>query len=296
MSRRFAWVALLGAFAPCVARAAALEAAPLAPALVEAVPDPGDPGSSERRFLTPGERIVPWSRQPERWFGSLEFDAGFLYVRPRLAFGYGQPHATWAGVELNPIVTDEGVAAYAGVRFALPGGHLRVGGRYWSTFRRSFLLPQSAYTVEDIELRDGPKSRFLTWESELSFNVPLGPGGLLLELAASAVTGVAAGYFVYEETLRAVVDPPWVWRARTGYMWSVDRDGSLQLGPVLELLGVPRRGTLVFRAGGLVRVTLSADLEARGTFVPAALSPDDLGARGGDAFLLGIRYRWATGP
>jgi hypothetical protein len=52
----------------------------------------------------------------------------------------------------------------------------------------------------------------------------------------------------------------------------------------------------VYRAGALARVFLSPRFEARGTFVPAIVTPDPLGARGGDAFLLGIRWRWATGP
>ncbi|MEY2933779.1 MAG: hypothetical protein RL033_4528, partial [Pseudomonadota bacterium] len=73
-------------------------------------------------------------------------------------------------------------------------------------------------------------------------------------------------------------------------------EATLQIGPVLEVVGVPRRGTLVLRAGGLVRIMLSGDLEARGTFVPALATPDALGARGGDAFLIGVRYRWASGP
>ena len=53
---------------------------------------------------------------------------------------------------------------------------------------------------------------------------------------------------------------------------------------------------MVLRAGGLVRITLSGDLEARGTFIPPIVTRDPLGTRGGDAFLVGIRYRWATGP
>lgn len=244
----------------------------------------------------PSDAMLPWSRQAPRWFVSGEFDTGFLYVRPRLSAGYGKAHEVWVGVDANPIASSEGVAGYAGLRFDLPYLNLRVGGRYWYTFRRSFLIPEESYSVEDIELRLGPASRFSTWEAELTSNLPLGVGWLLLELAGSYVTGVPQGYYVYEETLRVVVDPPWVWRTRLGYTLPLDRERTIVVGPVLEVVGVPERGTRVYRAGALARVFLSPSLEARGTFVPAIGSPDSLGARGGDAFLLGIRWRWATGP
>jgi hypothetical protein len=257
-----------------------------APALAT-VPEP----PTEKHMLSPERIFVPWSKQAIRWFGALEFDTGFLYVRPRFSFGYGRPHARWVGVDLNPIFSEEGVAGYAGLRLASSLLSLRAGARYWYTFQRSFLEQRDHYTVEDIELRTGPRSSFLTWEAELALSLPVGPGSILAEAAGSYVTGVADDFFVYEETLRVVVDPPWVVRARPGYLLAYR---SIQIGPVFELVAVPRRDALVLRAGGLVRITLSGDLEARGTFVPAVATPDALGARGGDAFLLGIRYRWAT--
>ena len=45
----------------------------------------------------------------------------------------------------------------------------------------------------------------------------------------------------------------------------------------------------------MVRLRLFDQLEARGTFVPVLYSKDALGADGADTFLVGIRYRWATG-
>lgn len=247
-------------------------------------------------FLDPKKRVLPWSEQPARWFVSAEFDTGFLYVRPRISFGWGKPHDTWVGIDTNPIFSYEGIAAYAGVRFDLPFVNLRVGGRHWWTFQRSFLEPDDSYTVEDIELREGPKSQFTTWEAELTLSLPIGPGFVLAEGSGSYVTGVPDGYNVYEETLRVVVEPPWAWRARLGYTVALDEDKTIVVGPVFEVAGVPERGIHVFRAGGLARVALAHDLEARGTFVPAIVTPDPLGARGADSFLLGIRYRWATGP
>jgi hypothetical protein len=256
----------------------------------------GLPVAPPNPFLKPRERVLSWSEQPARWFVSAEFDTGFLYVRPRFSFGYGKPHASWVGIDTNPIFSVEGVAGYAGLRFDLPFVNLRVGGRHWWTFRRSFLAPDTSYTVEDIELREGPRSEFATWEAELTLSLPIGPGFVLVEAAGSYVAGVSDGYYVYEETLRVVVDPPWTWRTRLGYTLALDADQTIVVGPVLEVAGVPGRGTHVYRAGGLARVALAHDLEARGTFVPAIVTPDPLGARGADTFLLGIRYRWATGP
>jgi hypothetical protein len=261
---------------------------PAAPATAPAAPQAVAPFSDTAP--------LPWSKQSVRWFVSSEIDTGFLYVRPRFSAGYGRPHDLWVGIDTNPIFSSEGVAGYAGLRFDLPFVNLRLGGRYWYTFRRSFLVPEDSYSVEDIELRAGPRSRFLTWEAELTTTVPLGVGSLLFEGSLSFVTGVPDDYYVYEETLRVVVDPPWVWRTRFGYTVAIDDDRTIVLGPVLELVGIPERYEVVYRAGALARIFLSPALEARGTFVPAVITPDPLGARGGDAFLLGIRYRWATGP
>jgi hypothetical protein len=240
--------------------------------------------------------VLPWALQPSRWFVSAEIDTGFLYVRPRFSTGYGRPHDLWVGLDANPIFSSEGVAGYLGLRFDFPFVNLRVGGRYWYTFRRSFLVPEASYSVEDIELREGPASRFLTWEAELTTNVPLGRGVLIGESSFSLVTGVPDPYYVYEETLRVVVDPPYVWRTRLGYTVAIDSERTIVIGPVLEFVAIPKRDVVVYRAGALARIFLSPSLEARGTFVPAVYTPDPLGARGGDAFLLGIRYRWATGP
>ena len=69
-----------------------------------------DVPAAEKHFLSPSRVFPPWAQQPVRWFGALEFDAGFLYVRPRFELGYGRPHADWLGLDLNPIFSDEGVA------------------------------------------------------------------------------------------------------------------------------------------------------------------------------------------
>src|SRR5690606_13574265 len=202
----------------------------------------------------PRPPALPWSEQPLRWFLSSEIDTGFIYIRPRFSGGYGRPHDLWVGIDTNPIFSSEGLAGYLGLRFDTPLVNLRVGGRYWYTFRRSFLVPEASYSVEDIELRVGPASRFLTWEAELTTNVPLGRGVLLAEGALSYITGVPDDYYVYEATLRVVADPPWVWRTRVGYTFAVDDDRTVVIGPVLEFVGIPKRDEMVYRAGALARI------------------------------------------
>lgn len=279
-------LAALALITPALARAQPADAPELGP-----LPPP-----SAKPVPLVDAPVLPWGLQPVRWFLSAEIDTGFLYIRPRFSMGYGRPHALWVGLDANPIFSNEGIAGYLGLRFDLPFVNLRLGGRYWYTFRRSFLAPDDSYSVEDIELRQGPPSRFLTWEGEVTTNVPLGRGMALAEGSFSFVTGVPDPYYVYEETLRVVVDPPYVWRARVGYTFALDRDRTIVIGPVLEAVGIPKRDVVVYRAGALARIFISPSLEARGTFVPAVYTPDPLGARGGDAFLLSIRYRWATGP
>lgn len=252
-----------------------------------------------------------WAEGRPRWFASGIADLGFLYVRPRFTFGYGQPHYRWVGLDANPVLSGEGLGAYLGLRGALPYMDLRVGARGFVTFRRSFLCPPSGYRSpqacadqptfasydrEGIENRTGQDSRYITLEAELTLALPLGPGTLLSELAGSAVTLVDEDFFVYEERIRIVVNPPWVWRARVGYLFPLEASHSIRIGLSTELLGVPKRDDmLVWRAGLIGSVRLYRDLEARGSFLPAIIARDTLGMAGGDTFLLGLRYRWASG-
>lgn len=236
-----------------------------------------------------------WSQPPDRRFVAGMLDTGFLYVRPRFSLGYGRPYHAWVGIDANPLFNSEGFGTYVGVRGALPWIDLRIGARYFHAYFRSFLEPQAHYERDDIENSAGPSARYLSYEAELSTHAPLGPGEVLGEAAVSAVTGADAGLYVYEETMRAVVKPPWVWRTRLGYLWPLNWAGAFRVGAAAEVVGIPGRDLRIWRAGGLARVRLYADLEARGTFISALSGPDHLGLVGGDSFLMSLRYRWALG-
>mgnify|MGYP006969382421 CR=1 FL=1 len=115
-------------------------------------------------------------------------------------------------------------------------------------------------------------------------------------LTAYYIDGVPDGLRVYEQQLRVVVEPPWVWRARIGYLLHFGWLGSLRVGPAAEVIHVPNRETgVTVRAGPLVSVALTHHLEAAAAVMIVAATQDELGLAGADLGQLGLRYRWATG-
>ncbi|MEM9190946.1 MAG: hypothetical protein AAGF12_17305 [Myxococcota bacterium] len=235
-----------------------------------------------------------WLDGPPRWFLAGAVDFGVLYFRPRFSGGFGTPYRSWIGFDVNPIFGGEGVGAYGGLRFAVPFVDLRVGARYFFTFRRSFLEPRDSYDHLQIESRAGPSSRYLSLESELSIDIPIGPTAIVGEFAITAVQFVDEGFYVFEETISVVVDPPFVLRGRLGYAVEFGPDEMIQIGLVGEIVRLPGRDVWIARAGIIARINLWDDVQLRGTVIPPVASPDTLGAGGGDSFLLGVRFRWAT--
>jgi len=229
-----------------------------------------------------------------RFFLATELDLGFLYFRPRLSAGYGRPFKAWLGLDANPLISFSRAGGYSGARFKLPMGDLRVGGRFEKAFQHTLLVPQHSYGLQDIELREGRESHYLSWEAQLTTFLPAGPGGVLVELTGTAVTLVDEGFYVFEETAKIIVDPPWLWRARLGYGWRL-LDDRLTIAPVMELAHVPKREMLMVRGGLLVSMKLYESLWLRVIAVPTLAGRDTIGADGADTFLAGIRWRWATG-
>jgi hypothetical protein len=236
-----------------------------------------------------------WGTLPARQFWATTVDVGFVYARPRLSFGYGRPFTQWIGLDANPIAQTSGLGVYGGGRIEIPHFDLRVGPRYFSSFSHTFLPTQTSYSRLDIEGKAGAKARELTLEAELDLSFGLGPGVLLLRGSGSYVTGVPKGESVFEETLHVIVDPPWVWRARLGYVFTFGSRDQHSLGPAVDVLDVPKRsGTATVRVGPIVRLALSRRVDVRGSFIVTVLSPDRIGLVGGDFTELGVRYRWAS--
>lgn len=245
--------------------------------------------------ILPDDPRGHWESGRIRPFASSSLDVGLIYLRPRFSLGYGRPFWLWAGVEANPIVSLEQVGVYGGIRLASSYVDLRVGARYAYGISASFLEPRDTYNPAQLDSRAGPHSTYLSLETELTASIPLGPGAILSETALTFITGVTSGYNVFEQTVRVVADPPFVWRQRLGYALRIRKKGALSIGIVAELVGNPARDLLVVRGGLLVRMQLFYNLSLRGTFVPVLHSKDDLGLVGADSFQIGIRWLWASG-
>jgi hypothetical protein len=276
----------LGGAASALALAGPARGDEAAPTDVETVEAP-----MQVPIMQPGH----WDRGNMRLFAATTLDAGYLYLRPRLSVGYGKPFLLWAGLDANPIATSTGVGAYGGLRVQVPWFDVRVGARGFRAFEHRFLSPQAQYDTVAFQNATGTTSQYVTLEAELSGGIPAGPGSVLLVLTASSVQGVPSGYYVYEETLRVITDPPAIYRARVGYALRLGSEGNLRVGLVGEVLDLPARSDLVYRAGVVASFGIDDHFEALGLLVVPVSSPDSLGIAGGDFGELGIRYRWATG-
>lgn len=250
-------------------------------------PDEGkDPDTTRSRF---------WSEGPPRPFFATAIDLGYLYLRPRAIVGYGRPFWTWIGFEANPQVSQRFLGGYAGIRGELPFFDLRLGSRYVFSFQQAYLRPREEYGRLQLESRELPRSTYYDFEAEVSGAVPFGPGSVLLLGTANRIMGVPRDVYVFDQVLRVIIAPPWVYRGRAGYGIRVGPTGRIGLGLVGEVLHVPARHASTVRAGLIATATLSNHLEVIGSFIPPLVGPDTLGIAQGDFAQLGIRYRWATG-
>lgn len=276
-------VAVAVALAPRLARAQKLDA-PLT--TTPAMPSTGLELQPHHTF---------WQDTKVRPFVAARIDLGYIYVRPLLAVGYGRAYWKWVGFEASPIGSGAGLAAYGGLRLALPQLEVRSGARYFFPFRRSFLAPQDTYTQLDADSRVGPASRYVSLEAEATTNLRAGPGDVIVLATGHYLLGVNPGYYVFDETMRVVADPPWLWRGRLGYAIPLTDDRLFRIAPVIELIGVPGRDTLVGRGGFVASATFSDFIDVIATFVPVLFGPDKLGLSGADFAQIGMRFRWASG-
>jgi hypothetical protein len=232
---------------------------------------------------------------PYRSFMAGTFDLGVVHYRPTLSVGWGKPHHEWLGADIGSAISLSSSRLYAGLRGVVPGLSAQIGTRYEAATSQHLLPPQEEYLREELETQLTPPSRYLSVESELIATVPFPGGNLLGVLSGYAILGELEGLYVFEENLKVVVAPPWLWRARLGYLAHVGWEGSLKIGGAAEVLHVPNRDALLIRAGPLVSAELTHHLEVVGGVMIVAASPDQLGVVGADLGQLGLRYRWASG-
>ncbi|MEQ8726059.1 MAG: hypothetical protein RID81_32515 [Sandaracinaceae bacterium] len=240
------------------------------------------------------EAAIPFWGE-ERGFISGTLDLGFLFLQPRFHAGYGVPHETWLGLEIDPIISGSGLGAYGGLRGAVPWGDLRVGARYRFNWTRSFLEALDGYDHLQLRDRTGPNANYVSLESQLSLDVPVESTAFAAEVTVTYVLPFEEGYYLYEDTLRVItVSPGWVWSVAAGWRFHFGDDDAFSIEPGAEVVHLVERDDFVLRVGLRAAIRMWPDLSVRMIAMPAVLSPDSLGGAGGHSFLLGIRYRWAT--
>lgn len=235
-----------------------------------------------------------WQLGRPRGFLAWTLEAGYAYVKPKFAAGYGQPYWSFVGVDAHPLISISQAGSYFGLSAALPGLTFRFGARYVYPFKSTFLIPRDSYTQLDTSLDEGPRADYLAWEAELGVTRPLWAGSVFGVVTGYRVELAAQDFFLYEESLRVVIKPPYVWRARLGYLLSLGAKGAIRVGPTAEVVGLPQRKDYVVRGGVVASVAINAHLEAQASLIPVLSSPDNLGRKGGDFGQLGVRFRWAT--
>jgi len=236
-----------------------------------------------------------WTNDPTRAFLSLTMDAGYLYLKPRFSFGYGEPFTIWGGIDAGPIVTPDYAGGYSGLRLEIAWFGLRAGARAVHAFQHQYLRPQAAYNLVDLSQITGLASDYVSLEAEMEAAIPAGPGSILVLGTASSVQFVPAGHDLYEENLHVIVSPPAVYRARVGYALRLLAEGNAEVGVVGEVIEIPDRKAQAYRAGLVATFKIDDHLDAVGRIVVPITGPDSIGFAGADYSELGIRYRWATG-
>jgi hypothetical protein len=237
-------------------------------------------------------KLSYWAEGPFRWFLSSRTEFG-IYAKAQVALGYGQPFWMWTGAETWAMTTTSFAAGYFGFRGTLPFLDLRLGARYTHSYFRSLLPPKDSYDDEDITTPHGPLANYLSLESELAGVLPLLGGFLFPVITFYAMPDVPDGKYLFDESLRGVMKPPFIWGNRIGYVHLFGK--HVKAGVLNELIVLPGRGAAIFRMGPAAAVSLTDHLDAQGTISFALSSPDSFNLFHGSFGQLGLIYRMATG-
>lgn len=263
---------------------------------VDAPPDTGD---FDALSAGTGGLHNHWAGTGRRPFLAGVYDVGLFYVQPSIAVGYGEPHHRWFGLSGAVDMATSGGSGKLALRGATPYFDARMGVRYEVPTDQYYLSPRESFTREDTELEDHGASRYLSLDAELTGRLPM-PGGHLIAVASGyGLLHTPRDLYLFEEALKVVVEPPFLWRARLGYMGTLSfgrgEEQAVHLGGGFEAIHNPARGAFVARIGPLARLPLTCHLEMIAAAMFVVHSPDRLGLLGADFGEIALRYRWAFG-
>jgi hypothetical protein len=105
--------------------------------------------------------------------------------------------------------------------------------------------------------------------------------------------------YLFEEAFKVIIEPPFLWRARVGYVgvlaFGGEEEHALRLGVAVEGIHNPARGLFVARVGPIASLPLTCHLEMVAAAMLVVGSPDRLGLLGAEFGEFALRYRWASG-
>lgn len=236
-----------------------------------------------------------WSAAPPRLFAAVVFESAGIAGKTELDLGYGRPHHLWAGFQIDSALSLRGLTFFGGLRAAAPFGSVRFGPRFSTAFSQHLVERAEVVSKPMLESFEGERSRYLSLDAEATFAIPLPIGSLGLLINANGIFGVDPDYYLFEDSLRVVVDPPFVGRARLSYLAPISKPETFRVGGLIEAIYNPGRAMVQVRLGPAVAVSLTHHLEAVASIAVPVYTPDEIGFAGADLGQIGLRYRWATG-
>ncbi len=242
----------------------------------------------------PDADLEPEPEPEARWFLAGRIDARLINLKSAVWFGYGDLVTYAIAAEAYAHVDTSNLSVGGGLRGQLYSVELRLHVRYALSFGSALLTPLESYDRFDLDASTGPGANYFAVDAMAKAVPKVGPGWLRLEASLTAALGIEEGWYVMEARTNAIIDPPWVWAVEVGYLLPVTADGSGLVGPNLEVVGIPGRDELVWRAGGRLRWDVYPGWQVRGMIMAPFSTPDNIGLEGGTQLELGVRYHWSA--
>jgi hypothetical protein len=242
-----------------------------------------------------GPKRPYWGAGDARWFAAVTFETAGISEKSQLDVGFGRPHYQWIGLSTDTALSLRGLQTFGGIRAVAPWGFARFGPRWWTGLGQKLLTPELSYNRAEIDVNDGLKSKYLSLDGEVGFSIRLPIGAIGGLITAYGILGVPQGYYVFEDSLRVIMDPPFVGRARLSYLAPIGDPATFNIGGLAEVIYNPGREYVNVRIGPAVAVSLTHHLEAVASIAISVANPDEIGISGADLGQIGLRYRWATG-